>query len=525
MFTGGMSQGILNAMTAEQTQAQQKQVMAERAQQMQMQQMALDNARAQSQREQQMRQNLALSQGGSGPQPPAPGQPSVPMASPQQQSAPPPAQPGPPPGVAPGMGMRPPQGGPAVAMGGPPPPAQPQKPQIPPYQTVDSMQKQQAMPQQAPGAPPPIQAQAAPADPAKMLFNGPSALDTALQNMKANGVPFDQQLEAISSPQFQSFLSAKDKDRVAELAVQKEAREAAAQAGEQTYKTGMLKLQNRQADETAVRDKNSNAYQMGELGIQGQRLALEKQKAAGVPMSDDSKASIAAQVASGQPINQIVSGYDRKAKEQAREAGIKKIMQDTGMSAEQAGLELANRSISYQSGKKSEAQLTTMKGATKQAVDQLKYNIDQVQDDFKKIGSSDISPVINAIARGEEKWTGDPAYSSLFYHMHATAAESARILSGGQASVAQLHQGTMEEASKWANINMTPKSFNEGVGPAMVSEGEARLKTYEDAVKYQKSGGAGDSDTPKKGPSAGTVEGGYKFKGGDPSDKNNWVKQ
>jgi hypothetical protein len=131
-----------------------------------------------------------------------------------------------------------------------------------------------------------------------------------------------------------------------------------------------------------------------------------------------------------------------------------------------------------------------MLGATKQAVSQLDFNIAKTKEEMSKLGSSNLSPVINAIARGEEHWTGDPAYSSLFYYMHAAAVESARVLSGGQSSAAQLHQGAMEEAQKWANIDMTPASFD-AVADAMQEEGRNRIETYETAIKSQKIGGGG----------------------------------
>src|SRR5208283_3737478 len=99
-----------------------------------------------------------------------------------------------------------------------------------------------------------------------------------------------------------------------------------------------------------------------------------------------------------------------------------------------------------------------------------------------KLKGSDISPVINALVRGEEKWTGEPAYAGLFYYMNAAATESARLLSGGQASAAQLHQGAAEEAKQWANINMTPASWEE-VKTAMRAEGSNKIETYEAAIK------------------------------------------
>jgi hypothetical protein len=169
-----------------------------------------------------------------------------------------------------------------------------------------------------------------------------------------------------------------------------------------------------------------------------------------------------------------------------------------------------------------------MLGATKQAIGQLKYNIEQTKADMKKLTSSDLSPILNAIIRKDEEWTGDPNLSSLFYHMSATAMESARILSGGQASIAQLHQGAAEEAQKWANSNMTPRSFD-SVADAMLGEGDNRIQTYEQAIKGQRVGGkkedapAASSDS--GAPAVGTVENGYKFKGGDPSKPESWEKQ
>lgn len=209
------------------------------------------------------------------------------------------------------------------------------------------------------------------------------------------------------------------------------------------------------------------------------------------PMSADDKASIGAQVATGMPLNQVIPGFSKAVageRREARQQAIKLIMSENpGMTAADAGVELANRSIAYQGGKKSIGQLTTMLGATKQAVNQLDFNVDKVGQEMAKLGSTDASPILNAIARGEQKWTGNPAYSSLFFYMHAAAMESARILQGGQASIAQLHAGAAEQAKEWANINMTPASWK-AVAEAMKAEGANRIENYTTAINDMKFG-------------------------------------
>ncbi len=226
------------------------------------------------------------------------------------------------------------------------------------------------------------------------------------------------------------------------------------------------------------------------------KLSAGVMPGAGVPTSPEEKDSAAAQAATGMPLLEIIPGYRSDAvaaREAARAGAIKKIMDETGKSASEAGTELANRTIEYKSGAKSAGQLTTMLGATKQAVSQLEFNIDKTKEALAKIPSTNLSPIINAIARGEEKWTGDPQYSSLFFFMHATALESARILAGGQASIAQLQQGAMDQAKQWANINMTPASFTapDGVANAMLIEGQNRIDTFQKALQSQKLSGAG----------------------------------
>lgn len=252
----------------------------------------------------------------------------------------------------------------------------------------------------------------------------------------------------------------------------------------------------------AMLERRANEPLQAIVGPDGKPVLVRRTQAEGQmpasgaelpPLTGGDLTSAGAQVANGMPISQVIPGYGRNIsdrRESARREAISQIKaQNPDMTDQQAGQELANRQIDFVAGKRSVGQLTTMLGASRQAVDQLDFNVKKASEQMAKLPSSDLSPIINAIARGEQKWTGDPAYYALYFYMNAAAMESARLLQGGQASVAQLHQGAADEARKWASVNMTPKSWNEGVAPAMVAEGRARLKTYEDAIARQRLGG------------------------------------
>ena len=200
--------------------------------------------------------------------------------------------------------------------------------------------------------------------------------------------------------------------------------------------------------------------------------------------------NLAVMRATGMPAMQVMPGYSRNlgnARTQLNQDAINYIAQTQGMTPEQASEELANRDISYASGKKSVGQLNTMLGATRAALSQLDFNVNKVSELMKEM-PGDALPVINAIQRGVQKWTGDPKYSQLFYYMHAAGMESARILSNGQASIAQLHTGAAEEAKKWADANWTtPQAWLQGVAPAMHAEAENRIQNFTQAMKAQRS--------------------------------------
>ena len=247
----------------------------------------------------------------------------------------------------------------------------------------------------------------------------------------------------------------------------------------------------------SMRKTHEQAVRAGEVAMKAAaKVEAARAKHAAAPTGGTASGSNiqaeGAMLATGMPINQVIPGgrYNFAHQNEVKAEAIRQIKEATGMSDEQAGAEYANRQSSYMASKQSVVQLTKMLGATRQAVDQLDFNVKKAKEEMEKLPSSDLSPIINAIARGAEKWTGEPAYSSLFFYMSAVGMESARLLSGGQASIAQLHQGAQEEARKWASINMTPASFD-AVANAMQQEGSERIKTFERAIEKQRIGGGG----------------------------------
>lgn len=407
--------------------------------------------------------------GGGGLPPPPPGTPQGGPMPPQPGAnpAPPPQQGGMPP-PPPQMGGAPPPGG-APGPGAGAPPMQPMQ------RPLASPKPFQAMPTAPPAGPPQAgQIGAPPAAPpqqpdAGLLQPGKQFnLQALVQQLKGSGVPPDKVMDMLD--QLTPVMNQQNQQELKLM----QAQLAASKATESFYERRLLL-------ELKARDVATK-----------ERAELRK-TAEGVGGPFD-KVSAGSAAATGQPLNQIVPGYGKAAaknREQARAEAIAQIMAQTGMSNQEAGAELARRSIDFVAGKRSVTQLNTMLGATRQAIDQLEFNVKKVSETMKKLPSSDLSPLINSIIRGEEKWTGNPAYSELYYFMNAAAMESARILQGGQASVAQLHQGAADEAKKWADAHMTtPKAWNEGVAPAMIAEGRERLKTYERAIGAQRGGPA-----------------------------------
>lgn len=238
---------------------------------------------------------------------------------------------------------------------------------------------------------------------------------------------------------------------------------------------------------------------LGEAPPSAAMINLQAGKDAGKP-----DASVAAQIATGMPINQIIPGYGNSARAE-RKAGrlgaIKQIMAETGLDEAGAGKELAKRSIEFSAGKTSVTALNKMEGFTRSALKQLDFNVDKANEFMDKVSAqTDLSPVLNAIINKQQAWTGNPNMAPLFMYMNAVAIETARLQSGGQASTAQLHQGAAEETKKWLEAGaITPASWKK-LAPEIKAEGENRLKNFQDAKEAMMPGGEETPDPASQTP-------------------------
>lgn len=230
--------------------------------------------------------------------------------------------------------------------------------------------------------------------------------------------------------------------------------------------------------------QKTDYYRDMQLKLEEKKIQLQAQAQAQQQIGE----GVVALVKMGEPVNSALPGYGQKSAEQrlaAQQQAIKEIAAENKVDEATAGQILARRQQVYRGIQTSVSQQAQMLGATRQSLAQLEYNIKMASTVMAQIPGSNISPVVNALARGQQKWTGDPKYSALFYYMYGVATESARILSGGQASKAQLAEGARKEAEEWVSTKMTPKSFIDGVAPAMISEGQNRVQNFTDAIREQ----------------------------------------
>lgn len=250
-----------------------------------------------------------------------------------------------------------------------------------------------------------------------------------------------------------------------------------------------LKKAQKDGDKSA---ENDAQQRMHEADRKIEQITGKSQGSGAVDWSPEKRSSIGSQVATGEPLNQIFPGYGGKnsagMRDAARDAGIEAIKAETGMNDKDAGVELAYRQIEFTAGKSSIQQLDKMRGATDQALQQLDFNIGKAKEEISKLGTSDFSPLWNDIILKQDQIMAHPEFNRAAYFINAAMMESARILSGGQASVAQMAEGARKDAEKYLGMNIGPDQAS-NLFEGMHQEGENRIENYTTAMQHQRPSG------------------------------------
>ncbi len=131
-------------------------------------------------------------------------------------------------------------------------------------------------------------------------------------------------------------------------------------------------------------------------------------------------------------------------------------------------------------------------------------------------------PYLEKLAQeGKKSWVGDPNLTQLQNYVSTFAEEYAKVL-GDVTGAGASTDSMRDEAHKRLESSMNPAQFKaavEGMQKEMQLRLQAKQGNITNLVKATHLAGA------PQAPDKGTVQDGYEFQGGDPANKNNWVKK
>jgi len=149
----------------------------------------------------------------------------------------------------------------------------------------------------------------------------------------------------------------------------------------------------------------------------------------------------------------------------------------------------------------------------------------------KQLPRSDI-PIISKGQLAVSSFTGNPTLTAYQGAMRSVATEVARIVTQPRLT-GQLTDSARKEIDKFMHADMTHPQLVSLMKTLRteVKNREDGIRTVRDTLAEERFGGmAGRVEAAAglgggtRGPAPGTVDGGYRFKGGNPADKANWEK-
>ena len=493
MFLGGISQGLTQGLEANQVSADRAEMIRSRK---------LDNDQKEEQALQEALQKAALSSadykdqlaelkskqtqgmplpvpGQQAPQPPMPGQPSVPnQPMPQSQGGMPPPQNaaqfmgngGMPP---PQMQQRPPMA-PTMPQQQMQQPMQPQKP--PPYVDPTKMSGPPPAPQQAPQSPPvshgdmPQQQNPNAFTIAGMTLETPVAKSTVMsdiQKFKANGYTQDE-IKAVLN---------RDKGYYDAISnAEKESNKVA----QETFRDKMLALTG--AHNMGVQDVKLDQFGR-KLDIESdaekgknQRAREKDASGEGSPIDENGMKSFVARRIEGEPMSSITRGMGKNATSLAQKIDNKataQLMMDRGIDATEAGKILAHATQTYKAEGGALNQVTKDVTAIEPFQRMLDININKLTDMADKVTLSDSKLANKSINWLKENMGSNPDTQRYLAQMLVVQTEAGRVLNNPRL-VGQLSDNARHEMERVVNGDM-PISATKGVMQLIQSDAKTRV--------------------------------------------------
>lgn len=443
------------------------------------------------------------------PQPPMPGQPSQPMMQPGQMP-PPPAQSARPPLPAGGpQGQMPPQGVPPLPQG-PAPGGGQVAPR--PYQAMPTSPPQQG--QQMPGAvpPPPQQAPQAPQQPQGLL-----TYDAAVKALQSQGLSGGDLMAGLSQLMPVMDMQAKVQATQAQQQFTNELKIQQVQDRHDQL-TEKMREADRRADDRKLDREDRQQARAESNALRAETIGLRKQQiAAGA--GDDVKFTpedldfLADQAIAGD--TSVYQNLGRGLQGAKNIVALRRAVAEKTKAAGGTGADVAATNAEYQGVKSGQRAAGTRAANIGMAVNEADKFIDIAGDASEKASRTGFVPANRALQAFQTN-TGDPDIVAFGAATNSLINAYARAVGGGTPTVSD-----KEHAREMLNTAQTPEQYRSVLG--LMRKEMAAAKASPAAVRAEISSGVNGRSS--GGPAVGTVENGYRFKGGDPAEQSNWVKQ